>query len=71
MPEIFMYMGILNYVLELYSDGEITVREAAEILQLNFRQTAELLEKEVGGNVIIEEEKKALDLARRLAERSY
>ncbi len=71
MPEIFMYMGILNYVLELYSDGEITVREAAEILQLNFRQTAELLEKEVGGNVRIEEEKKALDLARRLAEGSY
>ena len=71
MPEIFMYMGILNYVLELYSDGEITVREAAEILQLSFRQTAELLEKEVGGNVRIEEEKRALDLARRLAERSY
>ena len=71
MPEIFMYLGILNYVLELYSDGEITVREAAEILQLSFRQTAELLEKEVGGNVRIEEEKRALDLARRLAERSY
>lgn len=71
MLEIFMYLGILNYVLELYSDGEITVREAAEILQLNFRQTAELLEKEVGGNVRIEEEKKALDLARRLAEESY
>jgi hypothetical protein len=44
-------LGILNYVSELYSDGEITVREAAEILQLSFRQTAELLEKEVGGNV--------------------
>lgn len=64
-------LGILNYVSELYSDGEITVREAAEILQLSFRQTAELLEKEVGGNVRIEEEKKALDLARRLAEGSY
>jgi hypothetical protein len=53
-------LGILNYVSEFYSDGEITVREAAE-----------LLEKEVGGNVRIEEEKRALDLARRLAERSY
>lgn len=64
-------LGIHNYVYELYSAGEITVREAAEILQLNFRQTAELLEKEIGGNVKIEEEEKALDLARRLAELSY
>ena len=64
-------LGILDYVCELYSDGKITIREAAEILQLNFRQTAELLENKVGGNVRIEEEKKALDLARRLAEKSY
>ena len=63
-------MGIRDYVAELYIDGEITVREAAEILQLNFRQTLEILEKKVGGNVGREEENKALDLARKLAEKS-
>jgi predicted HTH domain antitoxin len=63
-------MGIRDYVAELYVGGEITVREAAEILQLNFRQTLEILEKKVGGNVGREEENKALDLARKLAEKS-
>lgn len=61
-------MGIRDYVAELYKDGEITVREAAEILQLNFCQTLEILEKKIGGNVGEEEEKRALDLARKLAE---
>jgi predicted HTH domain antitoxin len=61
-------MGIRDYVAKLYKDGEITIREAAEILQLDFRQTLEILEKKVGGNVGGEEEKKALDLARKLSE---
>ena len=61
-------MGIRDYVAKLYKDGEITIREAAEILQLDFRQTLEILEKKVGGNVGGEEEKKALDLAKKLAE---
>lgn len=29
----------VDYVAELYECGEISIREAAEILQLNFRQT--------------------------------
>ena len=61
-------MGIRDYVAELYKDGEITLREASEILQLNFRQTLEILEKKIDGNVGYEEEKRALDLARKLAE---
>ena len=36
-------LGIQDYVAELYRDGEISIREAAEILQLNFRQTFEIL----------------------------
>lgn len=62
-------LGIQDYVAELYKDGEVTIREAAEILQLNFRQTLELLEEKVGGNVGYEEETKALSLAKKLAER--
>jgi predicted HTH domain antitoxin len=63
-------LGIQDYVAELYKDGEISIREAAEILQLNFRQTLEILEKKVGGNVERDQETKALNLVKRLAERS-
>ncbi len=63
-------LGIRDYVAELYKDGKISIREAAEILQLNLRQTLEILEEKVGGNVRHEEEIKALNLARKLAEKS-
>jgi len=63
-------LGIQDYVAELYKDGEISIREAAEILQLNFRQTYEIMEKKIGGNVGSEQEIKALNLAKKLAERS-
>lgn len=63
-------LGIQDYVAELYRDGEISIREAAEILQLNFRQTFEILEKKVGGNVEQDQEVKALNLARKLAGQS-
>jgi predicted HTH domain antitoxin len=63
-------LGIRDYVVELYKDGEISIRKAAEILQLNFRQTLEILEEKVSGNVGREEETKALNQARKLAEKS-
>jgi predicted HTH domain antitoxin len=63
-------LGIRDYVADLYRGGEISVREAAEILQLNYRQTLEILEEKVGGNVGREEEMKALNLARKLAEKT-
>ena len=63
-------LGIRDYVIELYKDGEISIREAAEILQLNLRQTLDVLEQKVGGNVSREEELKALNFARKLAEKS-
>ncbi|MFB3765117.1 MAG: hypothetical protein ACE14P_07695 [Methanotrichaceae archaeon] len=63
-------LGIRDYVIELYKDGEISIREAAEILQLNLRQTLEVLEQKVGGNVSRDEELRALSFARKLAEKS-
>ena len=63
-------LGIQDYVAELYESGEISIREAAEILQLNFRQTMDILEKRVGGNVEPEQEARALNRAKRLAERT-
>ncbi len=63
-------LAIQDYVAELYKEGELSIREAAEILQLSFRQTLEMLEEKVGGNIRQEEEIKALHLAKKLAERS-
>lgn len=63
-------LGIQDYVADLYRDGEISIPEAAEILQMSFRQAYEILEEKVGSNVGHEEEIKALNLARKLAEKS-
>ncbi len=63
-----MKIGV-DYVAELYESGDLIIREAAEILQLNFRQTMDILEKRVGGNVEPEQEARALNIAKRLAER--
>ena len=63
-------LGIQDYVADLYRGGEIGIREAAEILQMSFRHTYEILEEKVGSNVGHEEEIKALNLARKLAEKS-
>lgn len=50
MKKIFN-LGIQDYVALLYKEGELSIREAAEILQLSFRQTLEMLEEKVGGNI--------------------
>jgi len=61
-------LGITDYVLELYKRGELTVREASEVLQLSLRETIELIEEKIGGNVAIQEQVKAIELARKLSE---
>ena len=63
-------MGIQDYVANLYKNGGISIREAAEILQTSLRRTLEILEAKVGGNVGSEEEIKALNYAKKLAEKT-
>lgn len=62
-------LGLKDYVVELYRRGDLTIREAAAILDLNLRQTLEIVEKKIGGNVGREEACRALDLAKKLAEK--
>jgi predicted HTH domain antitoxin len=62
-------MGIQDYVADLYRNGDISIREAADILQMSFRQAMEILEEKVGGNIRREEEIRALNFAKKLAER--
>jgi hypothetical protein len=61
-------LGLKDYVVELYRRGDVTIREAAAILGLNLRQTLEIVEKKIGGNVGREEAIRALELAKKLAE---
>jgi predicted HTH domain antitoxin len=61
-------LGLKDYVVELYRQGDVTIREAAAILGLNLRQTLEIVEKKIGGNVGKEEAIKALELAKKLAD---
>lgn len=62
-------LGLKDYVVELYRQGDVTIREAAAILGLNLRQTLEIVEKKIGGNVRREEAIRALELAKKLAEK--
>ncbi len=61
-------LGLKDYVVELYRRGDVTIREASAILGLNLRQTLEIVEKKIGGNVGREEAIRALELAKKLAE---
>lgn len=63
-------LGIQDYVAGLYQSGEISIREAADIMHLSYRETLDLLEKKAGGNVSAEQEARALMLAKRLADKS-
>lgn len=62
-------LGLKDYVVDLYRRGDLTIREAAAILDLSLRQTLEIVEKKIGGNVGREEACRALELAKKLAEK--
>ena len=57
----------MRRIIDLYDLHKSYRRVARE---LNFRQTFEILEKKVGGNVEEEQEIRALKLAKKLADRS-
>ena len=61
-------LGLKDYVVELYKQGDLTIREAAMILGLSLRQTLEIVEKKIGGNVGRDEACRAQELAKKLAE---
>jgi predicted HTH domain antitoxin len=60
-------LGIKDYTVELYRHGDLTLREASDLLHLSLRQTLDIIEKKIGGNVGRDEACRALELAKRLA----
>lgn len=60
-------LGIKDYTVELYRRGDLTLREASDLLHLSLRQTLDIIEKKIGGNVGREEQMRALELAKKSA----
>ncbi len=60
-------LGIRDYIVELYRHGDLTLREASDLLHLSLRQTLDIIEKKIGGNVGREEQMRALELAKKAA----
>jgi predicted HTH domain antitoxin len=66
--KMIIELGLKDYVVELYKQGDLTIREAAMILGLSLRQTLEIVERKIGGNVRRGEAVRALKLAKNLAD---
>ncbi len=62
-------LGLKDYVVELYRRGDLTICEAVAILDLSLRQTLEIVEKKIDGNVGRDEACRALELTKKLAEK--
>lgn len=61
-----LHLGAKQYVSQLYKDGELSLREAAELLGVPLRETLEILwEEGVKGNVLVSTQLKALELTRK------
>ncbi|MGH9910713.1 MAG: UPF0175 family protein [Nitrososphaerales archaeon] len=64
-------MGIKNYAVDLYRNGKITLREAAEIANVSVREMIDiLLEHGVQGNVRFDQQKKALEFVSKIRSKS-
>lgn len=59
-------LGVKQYVSKLYKDGELSLREASELLGVSVRETLEILwEEGVKGNILVSTQLRALELARK------
>lgn len=61
-----LHLGVRQYVSRLYKEGEVSLREASELLGAPIRETLEILWQEgVKGNILVSIQLKALELARK------
>jgi len=60
-------LGTQKYTVDLYKDGKLTLVEAAELLDVSIRRMLDiLLEYGVKGNVTIDQQRKSIDLIKKL-----
>lgn len=61
-----LHSGVKQYVCQLYKDGDLSLRETAELLEVPTREALEILWKEgVKGNILVSTQLKALELTRK------
>lgn len=61
-----IHLGIKQYISKLYKEGELSLREASELLGVPVRETLEILWKEgVKGNILVSTQLKALELTKK------
>ncbi|MFQ6137232.1 MAG: hypothetical protein ACE5PM_08640 [Candidatus Hydrothermarchaeales archaeon] len=62
-----MKLGAIEYAVQLYRRGEITIQEAAGLSNTSVRRMLDvLLEHGVRGNITLGQQRKALDYAEKL-----
>jgi len=61
-------LGAEDYAIELFREGKVTLNEAAELAGVTLRQMVDSLHRHgVRGNVRIDQQREALELAGKLA----
>lgn len=62
-----LHIGIKEYVIKLYKQGEISLREAAQITNLTIRDMLDiLLEHGIKGNIKYDVQQKSLEIIKEL-----
>jgi len=60
-------LGVIEYAINLYKTGKITLAEAAELSNISLRRMLDVLEEHgVKGNITMKQQIKALDYAKKL-----
>lgn len=60
-------LGLIEYAVNLYKIGKITLSEAAEVSNISLRKMLDILEEHgIKGNVTMKQQIKALDYAKKL-----
>ncbi|MBS7248997.1 MAG: UPF0175 family protein [Candidatus Freyarchaeota archaeon] len=59
--------GLIEYAAKLYSDGEITLGESAQLAGVSLRSMLEiLLNKGIRGNITLNQQKRAIEHAKKI-----
>lgn len=63
-----LQLGLAEYTVQLYRQGKVSLREAAEISNVSVREMLELLQEHgISGNVRYDAQKHSLEIIRQMA----
>ncbi|MBI2564680.1 UPF0175 family protein [Candidatus Woesearchaeota archaeon] len=63
-----LHLGVQEYTIKLYSEGKITLREAAELNELSVRDMLDILaDHGILGNIQYDTQKKSLEIIKQFS----